>query len=161
MMKIKRLGLLWVVMLVFTSCNTTAQETSETLPGINIPAERFNTAIKLLDAPELLNSHKNGELLTFQIINLSNVPVVFPENYGVKIFTKKDGAWIDVTNNSYNAGDTFYLPTRDSYPLGDLVDTMPFIVGLASPITVRVIIIGHKENDNEQVGAYVDVTINP
>jgi hypothetical protein len=148
-------------MLIFTSCNNTVNDTSETLPGINIPAESLNTTIKLLDTPESLNSHKNGEVLMLNIINLSNEAVVFPENYGIKLFTKKDGAWIEVPNNSYNAGDTFYLPTKDSYPLGDLIDIMPYMAGLTSPTTVRAVIIGHKENETEQVGAYIDVIINP
>jgi hypothetical protein len=160
-MKIKRLSLLWIVMLVFTSCNDTVQKTSEPLPGINIPAEKFNTTIKLVDDPNSVNSHKNGDLLMLRVTNLSNTAIVFPENYGIKLFTNKDGKWIGVPNNSYNAGNTFYLPTKDSYPLGDLIDTAPYIAGLTSSMTVRVVIVGHKENDNEQIGAYIDVLITP
>ncbi len=159
-MKIKQTGLLLFIILMFTSCKP-SQDTFESLPGINIPADKLNTSIKLIDPPEFLNSHKNGETLSFQIINLSNATIVFPENYGIKLFTNRNGEWTEVSNNSYNGGSTFYLPTKDSYPLGLVVGTLPYILDLTTPTSVRVIIIGHKENDNEQVGAYIDVTISP
>jgi hypothetical protein len=161
LMGIKQSSLLAIIMLMLASCAGRTNAASKPLPGIDISADRVNTYIKLFDAPELQNSHKNGELLSFQIINLSSETIVFSENYGIKLFTNKDGNWVEISNNSYNAGDTFYLPTRDSYPLGDLIDTAPYVVDLASPTTVRVIIVGHRENDNEQVGAYIDVTITP
>jgi hypothetical protein len=160
-MNIKTFGLLLVALLIFTSCSNTAQDSSETLPGINIPADRFNTAIKLVDAPESLNSHKNGETLSLRIMNLSNATIVFPENYGIKLFTKKDEKWIEFPNNFYNAGGSFQLPTQASAPLGLIAGTMPYQADLASSITIRVVIIGQKANETEQVGAYIDVIINP
>ena len=145
-------------MLIFASCKP-SQDNFESLPGINIAADKINTSIKLIDPPEFLNSHKNGEALSFQIINLSNTTIVFPENYGVKLFANLNGEWTEVSNNSYNGGSTFYLPIKEAYPLGLVVGTLPYIPDLTAPISIRAIIIGQKEN--EQVGAYIDVMITP
>lgn len=159
-MKLKQKILLLVVMLIFTSCKPSLDAT-KSLPGIDIPYDNLNTLMKLTDPPEFLNSHKNGDPLSFQIINLSNATIVFPDNYGIKLFTKSNGTWVEIQNNTYNAGGIFYLPTNDSYPLGLVVNTSPYILDLTTPVSVRAIIVGQKENDNEQIGAYIDVLINP
>jgi hypothetical protein len=148
-----------LVLIAFSliSCSGTA----ETIPNENIPAENINTYIKLYDAPELMNSHKNGDLLTLQIINLSKSIIVFPENYHAKIFKKESGKWLEVQNNAHNSGDKFFLPTKDSYPLGDLVDFSPVTIA-SSPIVIRVSIDGYIEDNKEvRVGAYLDIEVIP
>jgi hypothetical protein len=150
------------VMLMLTSCGHSPQVQAELLPGINIPVENINTFIKLRDTPELANSHKNNDTLDLQVINVSNKTIIFPDNFGLKVFAEDKGNWSEVQNNFYNAGGTFNLPTENLYPGGLFPTVLPYIPGLSSPTTIRVIVVGHVENnDNEQVGAYLDVIINP
>ena len=159
-MKIQQLTLLFFL-LTLVSCNRTVHDDSGFLPGVKIPPGNYNTTIRLNDAPEFLNSHKNGEVLLLQIINLSNTTIAFPSDYGFKLFTNRDGKWVDVPNNTFYAGSTLYLPTKSAWPSGLTANIMPYMAGLKSSVSVRVIVIGHKKDSNEEVGAYLDITINP
>lgn len=146
------------VVCFLVSCSST---TAESIPGDDIPVENINTYMKLYDAPELMNSHKNGDTITLQIINLSKSTIRFPENYHAKVFKKENGKWSEVQNNFYNSGDNLFLPTKESYPLGVLVGFFP-ITFVSSPITIRVSIAGYlEENEEVRVGAYLDVPLNP
>jgi hypothetical protein len=79
----------------------------------------------------------------------------------LKLFTNENNKWVEVPNNSYNAGSSFRLPPQKEYPLGALVSVLPYIAGLETSVTIRVIITGHQEKSNLQVGAYLDVKIDP
>ena len=148
--------------LALASCVNKQKPTAEPLPGLLIKSESINTYIKLNDSPEMVNSYKNNDTLDLQIINLSDKSIVFPENFGVKVLAKDGEKWVEVQNNFYNSGGSFVLPTKKDYPLGLLVTVMPFIPNQSSQETLRVIIVGHVENnDSEQVGAYTDVVIKP
>ncbi len=151
--------LLFVILL--TGCSK-PQPAAELLPNINLPSDKINTFIKLRDTPELANSYKNNDTLDLQLINVSNQTIVFPDNFGLKVFIEDKGNWSEIQNNFYNAGATFTLPTEKLYPGGLFPTVMPNIPGLSSPTTIRVIAVGHVENnDSEQVGAYLDVVITP
>ena len=127
-----------------------------------MPSDKINTFIELKDTPELANSHKNNDTLTLQLINLSDKTVIFPDNYGLKVFSKEEGNWNEIQNNFYNSGGTFTLLTAKQDPAGLPAAVMPNIPGLSSPTTIRVIVVGDVENNNsEQVGAYLDVVITP
>ena len=148
------------VMLILASCGNNPQ--AKPLPGINISSENINTFIKLRDTPVLANSHQNDDTLTLQLINVSDKTIIFSDNFGLKVFMEDKGTWTEIQNDFYNVGGTFTLPTEKLYPGGLLPAVSPYIPGLSSPTTVRVIIIGHIENnESEQVGAYLDVVINP
>jgi hypothetical protein len=149
-------------MLVLASCSQSPQPQAESLPGMNIAPENINTFIEIRDTPELANSHKNNDTLTLQLINLTDQTIDFPDNYGIKVFTKDQGKWTEIQNNFYNAGGTFTLPSAKQDPGGLPPTVLPYIPGLPSSTTIRVIIVGHVENnDSKQVGAYLDVVINP
>jgi hypothetical protein len=160
-MKNMKYYLLCITILLLASCNTVQQDHTSTFPGIAVPIENFNTIIQLEDSPQLLNTHKNGGDLDILVNNLSDEAVIFPENYGLKLFTNENNKWVEVPNNSYNAGVSFRLPPQKEYPLGALVSVLPYIAGLETPVTIRVIVIGHQEKSNLQVGAYLDIKIDP
>lgn len=148
--------------LALASCSQSPQPQAESLPGMNIAPENINTFIEIRDTPELANSHKNEDSLTLQLINLSDKTIIFPDNYGLKVFMEENGNWTEIPNHSNNAGGTFILLTEKLYPGGLFPSVWPYLPGLSSPTTIRVIIVGHVEkNDSEQVGAYLDVVINP
>ncbi len=71
--------------LALISCGAGIQQVSDDMPNMGVKAENWNTSIKLVDDPALLNSHKNGEDLTFAVENLSNAPIVFPEDFGIRV----------------------------------------------------------------------------
>ena len=143
------------------SCSNDGQTTYNMTLSDGTQIDNWNTSIRLIDDPMLLNSHQNGEILTLQAKNLSDAVIVFPNDFGVKILSWDGQAWIEIANNFYYSGEKI-LPTNDAYPLGLLVSTLPYIPNLSSPKELRIHIIGHSEsNEKELLGAYIDITINP
>jgi len=160
MKKIILLLIALLTTLALVSCDS-SNEATNTMPDMGVKANNWNTFIKLVDDPMLANTYKNGKDLTLRVENLSNNPIYFLENFGVKVILKNGQNWTDIQNNFYNSG-TQYLPTKASYPLGLLVTSLPYIPNLSSPATVRVIIIGYAENNEEDLlGAFLDITITP
>lgn len=155
------IGVIILFALSIVACATTSSAKVESIPNADVPVENINTYIKLYDVPNLMNSHKNGEDLTLQIVNLSKSNIVFPENYHAQIFMQKDGEWTEVQNNSYNSGNKFILPTKDAYPLGLLVSYLP-IASITEQTVIRVSIDGYlEENEQARVGAYLDIQLKP
>ena len=143
------------------SCTDQSAATTEPIPYVDIPAKNINTYIKLYDNPTLMNSHKTREDLTLQIINLSRSNIVFPENYHAGVFMQAEGKWIEIQNNFYNSGDGIILPTKEVYPLGLVVSYLP-LAPISKPSTIRVSVDGYlEENKQVQVGAYLDVQLQP
>ena len=153
-------SILFTVFLL-TSCSHDRQSPSINIPDVDVQEENWNTSIKLVDDPVLSNSHKNEDSLTLRLENLSDVPIVFPENFDIKVITWDGQSWESIQNNFYNAGSKI-LPTKSSYPLGLLVSALPYIPNLSSSTSIRVIVVGHAQNnDKESLGAYIDVVLNP
>jgi len=151
-----------LAVLITFSCNNKSQGNVDLPAGVNVAPDKMNKFILLGDSSEMANSHKNNETLDLQIVNLSDKSVVFPDNYGVKIFTKNEGKWTEVQNNFYNAGAINLLPTKSAYPPGLSLTVLPYIPNLSSPLQIRIIIAGNLENTNgESIGAYLDVTLKP
>ncbi len=143
-------------------CCVPNSATPGSLPGIDIPPDRMNTWIKLEDSREMGNSHQNGDLMQIHLINLSDKPIVFPGDFGIRVLTWDGGKWTDISNNFFNGSQPYYLPTTSEYPLGLNVGELPYVPGLSTPIEIRIIVVGHVgDMDGEQVGAYIDVPLNP
>jgi len=146
----------------FLVCCTPATATPGPLPGIDIPPDRMITWIKLEDSREMGNSHQNGELLGLELINISDKAIVFPGDFGVRVLTWGGVKWTDVSNNSFTGSQLHSLPTTSEYPLGLIIETLPYVPGLSKPVEIRIIVVGHiGDMDGEQVGAYIDVPLNP
>ena len=148
-------------LLILTSCGITTEQPSNDMPDMGVKAQNWNSSITLVDDPILSNSYKNGDVLELSVENLSDTQVVFPDDFGIKIITWDGQRWTSIPNNFYY---TFpkVLPTKDSYPLGLIVDALPYVVNLSAPITIRIVIIGHAEgNEEESLGAYLDVPLKP
>lgn len=147
--------------LPLNSCDKNEQESFEKFLDLSVPISSWNTQIKLIDNPILSNTHKNGEILTLQLKNLSNATIVFPDDFGIKIIRWNGQTWANISNNFYYSG-LKRLPTENSYPLGLLVSSLPYVPNITSPVEVRILVIGHAEgNDEELLGAYFDVKLNP
>lgn len=146
------------MVLMLAGCSTS----HETLPGIDLPAEEMNQDIRLIANPGGGCTFKNDEYLDFQIENLTDTPIIFSGDYGVKIFTQKDTDWVEVENaRGYPSTEYWLLPPKDD-PFGQVVVITPSFLEIQEPTTIRVVVIGHREEDPDYlVGAYSDVTIYP
>lgn len=151
-----------LVVFILASCISRSQVQSELVLGVEIPSDKINTIVKLLNTPAMANSLRINDDITFQLINFSEKTVVFPDNFGVKVYENNAGKWSEVQNKAYNAGGVFSLRPRNLVPAGLPVTVWPYLVGVSSPVKIRVVVVGHVENmDVEPVVAYIDVVLNP
>lgn len=147
--------------LVLLSCSNNTQTTYNMILSDGSQVKSWNTAIELVDNPNLLNSHKNGESLTLQLKNLSDTTIVFPNDFDIEIVSWDGQIWTSIQNNFYYSGVKI-LPEEEAYPLGLLVSSLPYIPNLSSSKEIRIHIVGHSEdNEKELYGAYLDVTLDP
>jgi hypothetical protein len=143
---------------LLTSCSAKA----ETLPGTDILLSDMNQDIELLPNPGDELTPKNQDVLILKIRNLSPQEITFPGDYGVKLFYKKADDWIEVENQMRSPEREVILPLANDFPGGAAIAILPCIPDMSQPITLRVAVIGHPENNaQENIGAYVDVLLDP
>lgn len=162
MAKVRIACLLLVAIPVISSCQVLHAGNTQPFPGAQLAAGNVNSQIVLLDSPELLNSHRNGDVLSLVLMNLSNQDVVFADNFGVRVTRPASVGGNDIQNSFYNAGAPFVLPPKRDYPLGQQLSVIPFIPDLTQPDQVRVAVLGHMDSmEGQEVAAYIDITILP
>jgi hypothetical protein len=152
--------LLIFVLFLMSSC--AGQKKSETMPGIDIPLAEYNTKIVITLWPGTPNSFQNGDSTDLVLNNQSGNTIIFPQDYGIKVFEKQTQGWIPIENNyGYPEGENT-LQTSTINPGGLAFGAAPSDPNLKSPATVRVVVIGHlQDKPDEAVGAFIDVEINP
>jgi hypothetical protein len=156
-------------MIIVTSCSKQKgsdilinQKDRESLPGIDIPLSDYNTKIKLVLYPGESTPVKNGYPAGLIIVNMSDDRLIFPPDFGVKIFEKRDEGWPLVENNmSYGEGD-YLMETNRINPAGLSLDIIPFLQEIKSPVEIRIVVVGHVEGKpSEKVGAFIDLPVSP
>lgn len=151
----------FLLLFVVTACASDDSPPPSNVLGRDVKDKSWNVYFKLVDDPVLSNSYKNGQDLTLRVESLSDTPIVFLENFGLQLLVDNEQGWSSIESNSYNSG-LQYLPPKKDYPLGLLVSALPNISNLTSPTSVRIVVIGHLEDhDEELLGAYIDITIHP
>src|SRR5574340_1109861 len=144
------------------SCNMLRQEK---LPGIDMPLTEMNNELHLSAPPEI-NTFTFDDNLSVAMINSSDKPIILPKDFGVHLFRSVDGKWEAVENRiEYPFGEQRVYP-RNGHPENvRLVTVAPFVL-TEQPVVIRVVVIGNyydevSRENGEQVGAYIDVTLNP
>jgi len=89
MIKNRYIICLLIIMCVSVSCNPVGGVKDLPLPGIAITEKDYNTVLLLEDDPAFNNSFLNGDLLTLLAKNTSDIPVLLPKDFGVKLFYKR------------------------------------------------------------------------
>jgi hypothetical protein len=155
--------LILIVIFMTSTCSSKRGESNvDELPDIDIPISNFNSQIVLEINPGLPQEHKNGDILVYIIRNRSSNPIIFEQDFGVKIFKKEGAVWKSVKNKwGYPEGEN-YLPTNSESRTGLGFSLMPDLEGITDVTYVRIVIIGHvKDKPSEQVGAFSDVLFSP
>jgi hypothetical protein len=162
MRKEKICTLLAISLFFLASCTAKSGSKPNDLPGITIPIDEMNKAFIVEDLPVIANSHTNGKRLALVLRNQSDKTIVFPKDYGLKIFVFQNQAWSSVQNGFLYTGDENLLATSKAFPPGLMAIAYPYIRGLMEPTKIRIIMIGHNENSiTEMVGAFIDITLLP
>ncbi len=121
-----------------------------------------------LTSQDFLNDGKIGGYIDLGIENLSNQEVEFPYDYGTRLFVyqEHEGEWIEIENKiTYFASTNPTLTPKGSGLYVGSVSVKPDIQNEGQPVTVRVVVVGETLAadgvKDEQVAAYVDVTLQP
>jgi hypothetical protein len=157
----KLLLLLFISLYAFVvSCT---KQSDSSFQGIDLPIDEMNKIFRIEDPPAAVNNYKNTEIQILQIKNLSDKPIIFPGDFGIKIFQKKDDSWIPVENlMQYPGRDNNILPINSEFPAGLVVTVNPFIPNLQEPATIRIFLLGYIDSSsNKSVGSYIDMVVSP
>jgi hypothetical protein len=136
-----------------------------------IPMGDMNDEIKL-SLPGLERGFykpKIGEFITLVLNNQSNKIIVFPPDYGLKmyLYNNEEQTWIEVKNlEKYSTEENKQVSPIDEGSLSQiLVSALPSLDTTSDPIDMRVMVIGTIFKDgistDKQVGAYTDITLQP
>jgi hypothetical protein len=147
--------------LLLDGCKNFDEPKYSYLPGINLPLESMNTQIKPYVPPEA-NSFHIGDFVAVVIENHSLEPIVFLNDYGATIFSRKnDSEWIKINNIlDYPEGNYVLYPQQEE-PLGGILATVYPEIQSNKPINIRLVFIGKTQDTLKDVGAYIDITLNP
>lgn len=162
MKKVLWLLLSFLILFGLSSCGMPNSSDNEQLPGIDLPITEYNQKVVLQDNAEFLNTYKLGSVFVLEINNQSKDEIIFPPDFGLKIFIREQGNWSEVENRTDFADYDNLLLTNSEWPSGlDLV-FMPYIADLDASTNIRVTIVGHvKDKPDELVGAFIDLPLKP
>ena len=152
-----------MILLIISACQGENQKL-EFMPGIDLPVQKMNIDLHLLSYPDL-NTFKMGDGILLTLFNTSDLPVVLPQDYGVHIFRFVEEDWEAVGDQLENAlGNKWVLANGDETHRIEAVIVDPAIYDI-EPAQIRIVIVGNYVKANgrlgKEVGAYVDVTLNP
>jgi len=151
-----------IMVFIIGACNWL---TVDRLPGIDIPLEEMNIILQLSAPPEI-NTFKIGDNLCLVLVNSSDTTVILPQDYGVYIFQNVEGKWESIENQiDYPPGEKNIYP-REDQPFREAIIFVHPIINSDQPVTVRIVMVGNRNNEfggakEEQVGAFLDVTLKP
>jgi hypothetical protein len=136
---------------------------AEKLPGVDVPIRDMNTQLSL-SLPAGSENLKKDDPIPLVAQDLSEEPIVFPQDYGIKVFARQDQKWIPVENNfHYPAGDVELLPAKQQ-AFGGMGIVLDPVISQAAPVVIRVVVVGHLQHNNQvglSVAAYLDITLQP
>lgn len=154
-------GSISVLLLVFTISCVRENDVPDFVPPISIDPQKINTTIKLSDSV-VENSYKNDEILRVTVTNHSDDPVIFTNDFGIKIFTVQGNSWVEIQNNYSYDENPGRLPPYEDVPIGFVIKMLPSLPEMHSSQSIRVLVVGYPEsNKNQPVGAFMDILLYP
>jgi hypothetical protein len=148
--------------LILTSCKSFQ---NEILPENIKDVTNQNNDIKL-ETPNGWNNYLIGDGVNFEAKNISNEPINFKNNFGVKLYIKNGNSWAEVENNTvYPEGDFILFPSNNDPFKTVEISVNPIIVGRESPVILRIYVEGeHLKEDGSlksRVASYLDIKLSP
>jgi hypothetical protein len=128
----------------------------------NSDQNNVNSEIKIYEIPGQEEIKKNNSLISLQITNLSDNNIVFPNDYGLRLFVLNGDIWKEV-NNCYHYAETERdLPSVNGPQIGLVFDIFPCVDEINKTKTLRVWVIGTKQDETgEKVMAFIDLILKP
>jgi len=160
--------LFFVLLIIATACSELNLSKKEAAFTQLIQVEEMNTKIEFWKLKPT-ETYKIGDSVDLTLENLSEYKIKFPGDYGVRIFRydEDNDTWIAIENGAiyFPPGNTQVSPKGPDLPGVIGVGLWPILQNESQPIDIRVVVVGSVERDNvltdEQVGAYIDLTLLP
>lgn len=134
-----------------------------------ISIEDMNGSIRIRQTS--LETAKYGSNITVSIENLSNQPIFFPLNFGIRLFIIRDNEWIEIQDKNQYYGEGTLLHSKNHEDYSGKVTTWirpvlpPELKSDGNHDILRILVIGETQGGGiEQgvlVGAYYDVDVYP
>lgn len=168
---INRFVVLACIMLYLCSCTSSnLSEKDKSFSEFNsVPLDEMNQKIRFfIIKDDGQDKFRIGDSATLGLENKSRDRVVFPSDYGIRIYTYEQNIakWTEVRNkdNYFPPGNTQISPKGTDTPGIIVVTFFPDIPMTWEAVELRVVIIGTVYEDNiptdEEVGAYIDITLH-
>ncbi len=153
------LFVIFAVVLLFASFTAYSQNH---LDGIDLQLNQMNADLAL-EAPPELSVFERGEELGLVLINNTMTPITLPADYGVHVYQSIDNKWKPIENWMDCGNEEKIIFPISEGPV--IIAVLPDIEMDDQPVTVRVVVVGNYLLDNgvagDEVGAYVDITLQP
>ena len=150
--------------LSISACGVSGNHPDKALQGIDLPIEDFNDRFRLHLRDIGKNDHKNGDMILLVVENLYDEPIFHNQQQDTKLFASRNGEWVPIENGLiYGSGTREISIFPQAEQIGRFVTGVIPIAGDASPIVIRIVLLGRleKEGSDQIVGAYLDVTLAP
>lgn len=133
-----------------------------------VPVGDMNTAMTLELTTAQPGDLKVGSVVELCVENQTDQAIWFPVDYGNRLLTysAQDRSWMEVGNRvTYHVYKDVILDAKGGDFDRHTIAVWPDISNTGKPIDIRVVVIGKIYNGgaltDRQVGAYVDVTLQP
>jgi hypothetical protein len=140
------------LILTFWLCGCT--NTSKELVGLSY--SDVNNQLKLSIITEW-NTYEVEDPITISIKNTTNETIVFPYDYGTKIFIFSEGDWEEIDEKEMLSEKELIPITPGSTHHLSLFGDFPIDRG---EILTRIYVIGQMENSGRQVAGYIELTLH-
>jgi hypothetical protein len=157
---------LTIFLLPLSGCKNKPVFPEELLSSLGIPESEINTRLRLT-APDSLNTHKPEDTITLTVEVISTDQVVFPNDFGARMFISEDSKWVEVKNFMGYPPDATFLLSKTADPLHRrlIVYVSPILPDSSKATTVRIFLIANiYRNGNatdEKTAGYIDFNLAP
>lgn len=132
---------------------------------IEVDTDYLNQQIKLLPVKQL-NTFKIGEPVGLQLLYNSENEIVFPSNFNLRIFVRREDNWVEIEERAtqrFPDGDVVLSPVNPA-SYAQIVTFFPELEYLNETYTLRVYVFGDMRignHETKQVAAFVDIVLSP
>jgi hypothetical protein len=147
------------------SCAPIPKPFTQIAPGISLPPDEVNSRLKL-STIQGITELKIRNLLNLDLVNISNTPIGFPSDFGVRVFIEEQNQWTEIKNIfGYASGNNIVVPLQFDKIADTIVPIYPVVTSSTQPAKIRVIVIGivyqNSEPTSIKTAAFIDLVLQP
>ena len=133
------------------------------IPDVSIVEKELNKDFQIL-APDGWNTFRINEGIGLVVRVLSEEMIMFPADFGARVFYLQDREWIEAPNITEYPNNQVLLSTYvGNFSNEGVVDLFPVFPEDEEELTVRILLVGNFYRDNqittEQTGGYIDLQL--